>query len=536
MNAAAAAAGTPQVAFPARCELSIVYGKQLVPQVCPAGIPVEHFFVNLVELLDEDLKRHGFDGVALPPGSYELQKANGVRLDLTRSLDDLGIEDGQTLALVPAAGGASFYPQIESLSTALAVTAQRLGSVPEVVCTECGHKADEQQVVNLLSTRLDRMFRPVTALTAAHTAIAIIAMAVTVIGALVLRARTFTDHWAPAVAAGAVSAVMGIGAVISRRSFSDRRDLFSGFAWPAVGLLAVSGACAPPGPLGAPHALIGLTLAALGAITISVVSQSQTVVATTVVATTGVLVVMAAIREWHPASARVLGISGLLILVLLIRMTPTIALWVARVRPPYFGSITGRDIFARRDGQPVDTVSPVGDDAEDEDDELTDISARGGQLRAATRFVNAVQVGCCVAAALMLPVAVWLVLGPGGPSQWEAVALCGITAGIFITQGRGFGAKVQPIALVCGACAAVLGGIVKYALSYPGDAAGAVIVPVAVILVFTGCAVAAGLLVPDTRFVPWVRVAVEWLELLALAVLGVMGFHLGGLFTWVRNL
>lgn len=531
-----AAAGSPQVAFPARCELSIVYGKQLVPQVCPAGIPVEHFFGNLVELLDEELKRHGFDGVALPPGRYELQKANGVRLDLTRSLDDLGIEDGQTLSLVPATGGASFDPQIESLSTGLAVTAQRLGSLPEVMCAECGHKADEQQVVNLLSTKVDRMFRPVTALTAAHTAIAILAMAVTVIGALVLRARTFTDHWAPAVAAGAVGAVMLTGAAVIRASFADRRDLFSGFAWPAAGLLAVAGACLPPGPLGGPHALIGLILAALGAITISVVSQSQTAVATTVVATAGALAAMAAIRAWHATSAQVLGISELVILVLLVRMTPTIALWVARVRPPYFGSITGRDIFARRDGQPVDTVSPVGDDVENEDDELTDISARGSQLRAATRFVNAVQVGCCVGAALMLPVAVWLVLTPGGPSQWEAVVLAGITVGIFITQGRGFGAKLQPIALVCGASAAVLGGIVKYALAHPGNDASAMTVPVAVIVVFAGCALAAGLLVPGTRFVPWVRLAVEWLELLALVALGVVGADLGGLFTWVRNL
>lgn len=43
----------------------------------------------MVELFDADLKRKGFDGVALPAGSYELHKINGVRLDINKSLDEL---------------------------------------------------------------------------------------------------------------------------------------------------------------------------------------------------------------------------------------------------------------------------------------------------------------------------------------------------------------------------------------------------------------------------------------------------------------
>jgi hypothetical protein len=70
---------------------------------------------------------------------------------------------------------------------------------------------------------------------------------------------------------------------------------------------------------------------------------------------------------------------------------------VARVRPPHFGSITGRDLFARREGMPVDTVAPVSEDeSEDEDNELTDITARGAAVAASARLVNAVQVGVCV--------------------------------------------------------------------------------------------------------------------------------------------
>jgi hypothetical protein len=59
-----------------------------------------------------------------PAKAYELHRANGARLDVTKTLDELGVEDGATLVLVPAQEGESFEPQYESLSTGLA----RVGS------------------------------------------------------------------------------------------------------------------------------------------------------------------------------------------------------------------------------------------------------------------------------------------------------------------------------------------------------------------------------------------------------------------------
>ncbi|MEB3020121.1 type VII secretion integral membrane protein EccD [[Mycobacterium] crassicus] len=525
-----------KVSFPARCAVSVAYDKHLVSQVFPAGIPVEEFFEGMVELLDEDLKHHGFDGVALPPGSYELHKVNGVRLDITRSLDDLGVQDGDTLVLVPVVGGDSFEPQYESLSSALAATARRLGTQPEVKCSECGHKADEQTVTRLLNVKVDRMFVPVTAVTAAHTAIGLMAMAVVVISALALRARTFSDSWPPAAVLLGLGGLLALGATVIRRNWPTRDDLFSGFGWLAVIALSGAALCGAPGPLGAAHLLIGLTVLAIGAIALSVLLRAQTAVATAIVTAGGIGAAVAAARMWHPVSAQVLGICMLLGALMLVRMAPTIALWVARVRPPYFGSITGRDLFARRAGMPIDTVSPVAsEDGEDEADDLVDISARGAAIAASARLINAVQVGMCVAIAAVLPIAVWMVLMPGAPRQRGAVALCGLVAGLFITQGRGFAGRVQAIALVGGACAAVLTGVVKYALANPGDTAAGFLWPVAVVAVFAGLGLAAGLLVPETKFVPWIRLAVEWLEVLAFIVVGVLGAWLGGLFVWVRN-
>lgn len=504
-----------KVAFPARCAVNISYEKHLCSQVFPAGIPVEGFFEGMVELFDADLKRKGFDGITLPAGSYELHKINGVRLDINKSLDELGVQDGDTLVLVPRVAGESFEPQYESLSTGLAAMGKWLGR-------DGG----------------DRMFAPVTPLTAAHTAVAIIAMAAAVVVALTLRARTFTDGPVPAAVSGAVGALLVVGASVVWWGWRERRDLFSGFGWLAVALLAVAGACAPPGTLGAAHGVIGLVIVILGAIAIGVMTRKrwQTAVVTAVVTVSGILAAVAVVRMFRPASAQVLAICVLVGSLILVRMTPLIALWVARVRPPHFGSITGRDLFARREGMPVDTVSPVSEDeSEDEDNELTDITARGAAIAASARLVNAVQVGVCVGVSIVLPGAVWGVLTPGRPWAWLALVVAGLVVGIFITQGRGFAAKYQAVALACGAAAAVCAGVVKYAIYEPKDVVSGLLWPAVAIAAFAACGLAAALLVPTVRFRPFIRLTVEWVEVLAFIVLLPAAAALGGLFTWIRH-
>ncbi|ETZ58325.1 type VII secretion integral membrane protein EccD [Mycobacterium sp. MAC_011194_8550] len=476
---------------------------------------MEGFFEGMVELFDADLKRKGFDGIALPAGSYELHKINGVRLDINKSLDELGVQDGDTLVLVPRVDGESFEPQYESLSSGLAAMGKWLGR-------EGG----------------DRMFAPVTPLTAAHTAVAVIAMAVAVVVGLCLRARTFTDGPIPAAVAGGIGALLLIATLVVRSGWRERRDLFSGFAWLAVVALAVAGACAPPGVLGAAHALIGVVVVILGAIAIGVTARNrwQTAVVTAVVTVCGVLAAVATVRMFRPASVQVLAICVLVGLLVLVRMTPLIALWVARVRPPHFGSITGRDLFARREGMPVDTVAPVSEDeSEEQDNELTDITARGAAIAASARLVNAVQVGLCVGVSIVLPAAVWGVLTPGRPWAWLALVVAGLVVGIFITQGRGFAAKYQAVALVCGASAAVCTGVVKYALAAPHDAMTGLLWPVVAVATFAAFGLAAALLVPAMRFRPFIRLTVEWVEVLAFIVLLPAAAALGGLFTWIRH-
>ena len=490
----------PKVAFPARCAVAVVCGEHLVSQVYPASVPVEVFVDNIVELLNDELKRRGLTG--LEPGvGYELHKANGVRLDVTKTLDELGVEDGATLVLVPLVDGDSFEPQYESLSTGLA----RIGK---------------------------KLFQPVTAVTAAHTALAILAVISAVVLALALRNRIADDSIVPSIVTGAAGLLAVGGAGVVARWWPHRGDLLDGFAWLAVPLLAVSLGEGAPGHLGAAHLFI--TALAIGVLTcgIAVMTRRHINVAATIVTLCAVGGLVAAARMWRSIPPQWLGMLTLVGLLFLLTLAPTIALWSARIRPPYFGSVTGRDLFHRSAGLPVDAVSPVDEAADDE--VSPDTTPRGAQIAAGAVRANNVLTGICVAAGLTLPAAVWATLMPGRSRSGAAVVLAGLFVLIFISRGRAFADKRQAIALVCGAAAAVCVGVIKYVLHEPATSAESLLWGAVILAGFGAAGLAAAMLVPITRFTPLVRMVAEWLEIVAIIAALPLAAWIGGLFTWVR--
>jgi type VII secretion integral membrane protein EccD len=489
-----------KVAFPARCAVAVVCGEHLVSQVYPASVPVEVFIDNIVELLNDELKRRGLTGLESGIG-YELHKANGVRLDVTKTLDELGVEDGATLVLVPADEGDSFEPQYESLSTGLA----RVGR---------------------------KLFEPVTAATAAHTSLAILAMISAAVLALALRDRTATDSALPSIVTGVLGLLVVSGAAIVGRWWPHRSDLIGGFAWLAVPLLAVSLGAGAPGAVGAAHLFIAALAAAMLTSAVAVFTGRFVNVAATVVTLCALGGAIAAARMWRPVPAQWLGMCTLVVLLFLLTLAPTIALWSARIRPPYFGSVTGRDLFRRSAGLPVDAVSPV--DEASEEELSPDTTPRGAQIAAAAVRANNVLTGICVGASIALPAAVWATLIPGQHRGGYAVVLAGLFVLIFISRGRAFADKRQAIALVCGAAAATCVGVIKYAWHVPAASSDPVLWGALILAGFGVAGLVAALLVPITRFTPLVRMIAEWLEIAAIIAALPLAAWIGGLFNWVR--
>lgn len=493
------------VCFPSRCAVAVICGDHLVSQVYPGAVPVEVFMDSAVELLSEDLKRRGvgaFDtGVA-----YELHRANGTRLDITRSLDELGVEDGSTLLLIPAQQGDSFEPQYESLSTGLA----RAGS---------------------------RLFPPVTARTAAHTAIVLTAMAAFAILLLGTHARIGHDVLTPSIATGITGVLLAAGALASRRWSPGRLDLVSGLGWPAVALLAGAVAAAAPGALGSAHAFIAVLAIAMLTGVIVIATGRHIAFATTVVTLCAITGFVAAMRMWRPVPGQWLGMGVLVGLLVLLTLAPTLALSTARIRPPHFGSVTGRDLFRRGDGMPVDAVAPVHDTGGQEDGaefSNPDPTPRGAVIAELAKRANAVLTGICAGAAVCLPAAVWWTLIPGRPRGAAAAVLAALLVLIFISRARMFADRRQAIALVCGAAGAVSAGVVRYVLPSAGNGGAALLWGTVVLTGFAAAGLAAGLLVPVTHFTPLVRMVAEWLELMAIVAALPLAAWVGGLFGWVR--
>jgi type VII secretion integral membrane protein EccD len=489
-----------KVSFPARCAVAVVCGEHLVSQVYPASVPIEAFLDNVVELLNEELKRRGFTGLESGVG-YELHKANGVRLDVTKTFDELGVEDGATLTLVPAVAGESFEPQYESLSTGLA----RVGKA---------------------------LFEPVTLQTAARTALVILAMVSLTLLGLAVRQRLSTDSLMPTIVTGVAGLLTAGGAAAVWRWWPDRADMVDGLGWIALPLLTVSVAGGAPGHLGAAHAFIAALAGAVLTCGIASATGRHANVAATAVTILGLGGAVAAARMWWPVPAQWLGMCTLVALLLLLTMAPTVALWVARIRPPYFGSITGRDLFRRSAGLPADAVSPVDEGADEE--ASPDTTPRGAQIALGAVHANNVLTGICMGAGLTLPVAVWATLMPGHDRSMAAAVLAGLFVVIFTSRGRAFADKRQAIALVCGGAAAMCVGVAKYVVHEPTSSGYGVLWGALVLFGFGGAGLLAALLVPITRFTPLVRMIAEWVEIAAIIAALPLAAWIGGLFNWVR--
>ena len=102
----------------------------------------------------------------------------------------------------------------------------------------------------------------------------------------------------------------------------------------------------------------------------------------------------AAVRMFFAVPGQRIAIVMLVAVLVASRAAPTMGLWMAKVPRQSFGSITGRDMFARAPGQPEDTVSPV-------ESAPHDITLRGEQVAEVARRSNRVLTGALLGIAVV---------------------------------------------------------------------------------------------------------------------------------------
>lgn len=490
------AAAPPAPPVPPSCRVSILVGdSHQIDLVLPAAAPLSTLIEPTVAAINKVLRGRG--ATELPSAVYEFARGAGMTaLTSDLSLAAHNVADGDLLALLPAGDAERYGPVVENVSTALA------------------HYASER-------------FTRVSAATAVAVAAAITGGALAVAAVLLWRLRWATGGTilVPAVFAGAV-AVLVFTAVMAAR-VGAARVAVDGASWAAFVFAVLAATTAPPGSApGAPHAFFAAVTAVAAAwLLVRLTGRHWATGAAVITAGTGAVAVSAVLMYWGVLPHRV-AIAVLVAVLVAVSAAPTVALRLAHVPRQTFGSITGRDIFARQPGQPEDTVSPV--------ESGTDATLTGEQVAAAALRSNTVLTGVLVGVAAVMVPASLVAVTPGAHQQWANLVVVGAVAGIFILRARAFRDRTHAIILVAAAAAALVGAAARYGFHAPATAVAGTLIAAGAALGVAVAGILAATLVPPRLFSPPVRKVVEYVEYILLATLIPFAAWAIGLLSYIR--
>jgi type VII secretion integral membrane protein EccD len=460
---------------PSSCRVSILVGDaHQIDLVLPSAVPLSALTDGTRDAVNRELRRRGDD--ELPSVSYEFARAEGMSaLSAELSLAAQGVSDGELLALVPAGTAQRYGPNIENVSTALARWAQQ-------------------------------QFPMVSAGDAVVVAAALTGAALAVAGLMVWRMRWASDgSWLPVAVFGGAAIVLFVAAMLAAR-LGVQRVVVDGGAWAGMGAAVLAGATVPRGAHpGAPHAFLACVVAIVGAAMLARFTGRHWTAAAAVITVAIAGLGASAVRMFFAVPAQRIAIVMLIAVLVVSRAAPAMGLWMARVPRQSFGSVTGRDLFARAPGQPEDTVSPV-------ESAPHDITLRGEQVAEVARRSNRVLTGTLVGVAVLALASSWFAITPGRGSQWPPVVVVAVVALSLILRARAFRDRRHAITLVCAAALSLIAIPAHYGLhAAPSDttvefyaAGGVLAVAIAGLIV--------GATVPSHIFSPPVRQAVEYLE------------------------
>ncbi len=485
-------------AVPPSCRVSILAGEShQIDLVLPSAAPLNTLADPTVIAINKVLRGRG--AAELPPAAYEFARAAGMSaLASDVSLAGHNIVDGDVLALIPAGTAERYGPVVENVSTALAQYAS------------------------------DHFVR-VSAQTALAVAAVIIGGALGVASLLLWRLRWAHESalLVPILFAAVTIGLIGTVAIGAR--LGAGRVVADGAGWAALVTAALAAATIPPGGSpGAPHAFLAAITALAGVwLMVRFTGRYWSAAAAIVTAGFGAAAVALVRMYWDVPGPR-LAVAVLIAVLVAVSAAPTVALRMANVPRQTFGSITGRDIFARAPGQPEDTVSPV------EDGPPSDVTLTGEQVAAAARKSNTVLTGVLLGVAAAAVPAAWVAVTPGGEREWAQLVVLGAVAAILILRARAFRDRRHAIILVGAAVTGLIGAAAKYGLHAPPTDTSATLLAAGVALGIAALGLVAATIVPPRVFSPPVRKVVEYTEYILLALVVPFAAWALGLLQYIR--
>jgi type VII secretion integral membrane protein EccD len=449
-------------------------------------------------------------------GRWALCWVDGTPLRAGRSLTEQGVFDGTTLWLQFLADTEARAPVIEHITSAI-------------------------------PAQLRTRWPAVTAPWAARVGVTLVAVAVALVAAVLVRWRYTHPGPLAATAVGVVAVlaltaatVVGIRSARNRRTAGDPRaldpavtaalgaELFVADVLLLTGAAAsaLSAALAVPGPLAAAHAGLGAAILMAGAVLIVRFTGRHITLCTTVFVLATAVLVAGAARMLAMTSAVTLLASLLLVALVGIKLAPGFARIASDLRLPVFPSASGRWIFETRPDLPSAVVVPSGEAPTLEGPES--VRAVVVSVDRAHSFLTGLLGGF---GALLVVCATGL-CDPHAGRRWLPVVLATVSAGAVLLHARSYTDRRQSTLLAVCSVAVVLGVCLRFAVGLWTPAA--VLIGCAVMLAVCAAGLAAAAVIPAHIYSPMFKQLVEWVGYLLLIAPFPLAFWLMNVFAAIR--
>lgn len=470
---------------------------------------------RLVEIGQPRLTAHAKDAKSRR-GRWALCWVDGTALKPNRSLGEQGVLDGTTLWMRFIDDTEARIPVIEHVTSA--IPAQLREKWPSV--------------------------RPPWA---ARVGVSLLAVAMVLIVALLLRWRYGHDDMLASIAGGICALLLAIAAVVTgirssrnRRAAGDVRELdvdeveslrAERFVADVLLMLtvvsaALGAALAIPGPLGAVHAGLGAAVVMAAAILVIRFTGRHIALCTAAVLLSGACLICGVLRMLLVTSAVTLLACLLMVTVFSTKLAPGYARMLASLRLPVFPSASGRWIFETRPDLPSAVVVAGGD---------TPTLAGPESVRNVIVSVDRVHsflTGLVAGFGVLLVIATTGLADPYADQRWLAVALAGVSAAAVLLHARSYTDRLHSTILATSAVAVALGISVRFVVELWSPAA--LLVGCAAMLLITASGLALAAIIPSHVYSPVFKQTVEWVGYLLFVAPFPLAFWLMGVFAAIR--
>ncbi|OBK25319.1 type VII secretion integral membrane protein EccD [Mycobacterium asiaticum] len=463
-----------------------------------ANAPVSVMTDPLLKVVNSRLRELGETPLdATGRGRWALCLVEGTPLRATQSLTEQDIYDGDRLWI-------RFIPDSEHRSQVI------------------------EHISTAVSSNLSKRFASIDPIVAVQVGASMVATGVVLASGVLGWWRWHHNTWLTTIFAAIVAVlVLTVSVLLLMRAKTDAdRRVADILLMSGLVPLTVASAAAPPGPVGAPQAVLGFGVLTVAATLALRFTGRRLSIYTAVVTICGLTTIASVARMVAATSAVTLLSCLVLTCVILYHAAPALSRRFAGIRLPVFPSATSRWVFEARPDLPTTVVrSEGGPPTLEGPASVRDVLLQAERARS---FLSGLLVGLGV----LMVVCLTALSNPHTNERWLPLLLAGFSAGFLMLRGRSYVDRWQSITLAATAVIIIAAVLVRYALVLASPLSVSVAAAILVALPTAGLTAAA--VVPNTIYSPLFRKFVEWLEYLCLMPIFPLALWLMNVYAAIR--